>query len=514
MAQINSGKLLAAVMDASNTAQADANAVSRDAATKLAVLALLAELGGSRVQEDALDFQGSRFVLPEQFKGRLPEASKWLLEYEEQQNAETDMNRTFPYRCYDVANAVQLALKKVFGTTGVGTSIQTMFGSIPPEFVTVPNGVGTTTEVPWNRVKFDALSGHIDIGAKRTSDGIVGIVSVTAPRKYRSMVQGFFNAVEEELKSNSLYRGKAVINGSEIKFLDTTKVKREDVVYGDAVMADLEANLWTPIRHADALREQGIPLKRAVLLEGPYGTGKSLAGYLTAQSAQQHSWTFIMAPPGEDLNEAMQTAKLYAPAVVFFEDIDVLQSNDPEAVSKLLDSFDGIGGKGQEVIAVLTTNNKDKIHKGMLRPGRLDALIHIAELDAGGVEKLIKAAIPREKLVNIDYAEIFKSVEGYLPAFVREVANRAYRYAMARVDGVPEALFTEDFTSAAGSLRPQFDLMTGASEIKERTGLGAAMREEIKEVLESTTFFDIDNDKVGSDLPAYAPWHTKVNLNK
>lgn len=508
MSNINSGKLLAAVLDASNAAKAEQSSVSRDVATKAAVLALLAELGGSRVQEDALDFQGSRFVLPEQFKGRLKEASAWLLDYEEQQNAETEMNRTFPYRCYDVANAVQLALKKVFGTTGVGTSIQTMFGPIPPEFVTVNTGVSTTTEVPWNRVKFDALSGHIDISARRTKDGYVGCVAVTAPRKYRSMITGFFNAVEEELRTNSIYRGKPIINGSDITFLDTSKVKREDVVYGDAVMRDLEANLWAPIKHADKLRQQGIPLKRAVLLEGPYGTGKSLAGYLTAQVASEHGWTFIMAPPGGDLNEAMQTAKLYAPAVVFFEDIDVLQSNDPEAVSKLLDSFDGIGGKGQEVIAVLTTNNKDKIHKGMLRPGRLDALIRIAELDAGGVEKLIKAAIPRDMLVNIDYAEIFKAVEGYLPAFVREVANRTYRYAMARVDDTPEALFTEDFVAAAESLRPQFDLMTGAKEVQERTGLDAAFRHTVADMLEAQKVFDADGD------PSYHYAKTEVDRTK
>lgn len=481
---------------------------SADAVNQASILAVLSELGGSKVQEDALDFEGTRFVLPKQYRGNLSAAAKFLTDWEKQQETETDQSRTFPYKPYDVAHAVQAAMKKVFGTTGTGKAIQTMFGSIPPEFVTVDTGVGETTQVPWNRVQFDALRGHIDITSRRTHQGFVGHVVVSAPRKYRSAIEGFFVAVEQELKTNSIYRGKAIVQGSEITFLDTSKVNREDVVYGDEVMTHLEANLWVPLRHTEELRKAGQPIKRAVLLEGPYGTGKSLAGYLTAKEAVANGWTFIFSKPGEDLNEAMQTAKLYAPAVVFFEDIDVLQSNDPEAVSRLLDSFDGVGGKGQEVIAVLTTNNKDKIHKGMLRPGRLDALIHIAELDAGGVERLIKASIDRDLLVNIDYAEVFKAVDGYLPAFVREVATRAYRYAMARSGGLPQALFTEDFVSAANSLREQFDLMNGAAEVKERSGVDAALRHTVADVLENMTGFDGDGDE------SFYLRRVEVNRNK
>src|SRR3989442_1309505 len=113
MAQINSAVLLNAVMDSAAQVKTAASATSQDVATKMAVLALLAELGGRRVQEDALDFEGTRFVLPENYRGRLSEAAKFLTEYEEQQETETDMTRQFPYGMYDVANAVQLALKKV-----------------------------------------------------------------------------------------------------------------------------------------------------------------------------------------------------------------------------------------------------------------------------------------------------------------------------------------------------------------------------------------------------------------
>lgn len=496
--------------------QLAAKGPSAEKLSSVAILEALTQLGGSRVQEDALEFTGTRFVLPANYQGRLPEAVRFLENYQDQQAAMTDMSRTFDYLPYDVAHAVQAAMRKVFGTTGTGVAIQTMFGSIPPEFITVDTGVNTTTQVPWERIQFDALSGTIDLTYARKHGSIVGRVIVNAPRKYRSAVEGFFKAVENELKTGSIYKGKALINGSwdGIQFLDTGKVRREDVVYGDEVMSHLEANLWVPIRHTEALRAAGQPVKRAVLLEGPYGTGKSLAGYLTAQEAERNGWTFIFCKPGSDLNQAMQTAKLYAPAVVFFEDIDVLQSNDPESVSRLLDSFDGISGKGQEVIAVLTTNNKEKIHKGMLRPGRLDALIHIAELDRGGVERLVKASVPNDLLVDVDYDTVFTAVQGYLPAFVREVASRAFRYAMAREGGVPTALFTEDFVAAANSLREQFDLMSGAAEVKDREGTDAALRHLVADVMESVTLLDRDGDRVSEDDAQFKPWHVKVNRNK
>lgn len=465
---------------------------------KAAVLAVLAHLGGGLVQEDALVFKGTSFILPEQYKDRIPEAVAFLAGWQEQQETKTDMKRTFPYRPYDVAHAVQSSLKTIFGTTGTGQAIQTLFGEIPPSYESVHTGVGQTTQVPWGRIKFDMVRGHIALDYTYDGYGAVGQVTVNAPRKYRSVVEGFFNAVEEELKTNSIYKGKAIINGSwtDLQFLDLSKVKREDVVYGDQVMKDLEANLWIPIRYTEELRALGQPIKRAVLLEGPYGTGKSLAGYLTAQEAVANGWTFIFVKPGDDLNDAMQTAKLYAPAVVFFEDIDVLQSNDPEAVSKLLDSFDGISGKGQEVIAVLTTNNKEKIHKGMLRPGRLDALIHIADLDRGGVEKLIRARVPKDYLADdIDYAEIFLSCKDYLPAFVSEVATRAFRYAMVRSGAKPSKLVTEDFVAAADGLREHFDLMTGAHEIHAPEPLNAAMERMVENAVGKLRFVDGDGDE-------------------
>ena len=49
------------------------------------------------------------------------------------------------------------------------------------------------------------------------------------------------------------------------------------------------ANVWSLIRHSPKMRELGLPLKRAVLFEGDYGTGKTLGAFLTAQKCLEAS---------------------------------------------------------------------------------------------------------------------------------------------------------------------------------------------------------------------------------
>jgi transitional endoplasmic reticulum ATPase len=480
---------------------------SRDAQINTAVLEALQKLGGGRVQEDALLFEGEKFILPGQYNGKTEEAIKFLQQHIEQEKKVHSITRTFKYRPNDVSYAVKTVMKKLFGTTGLGKDFVTMFGSTPPEFKTIDIGLGQTDQVPAGLVELPAIQGVIAVGAVRDRElGLIGHLSVDCPRKYRSQVEGFFRAIEEELKTGSIYRGKAFYGSEDITFLDTSQVDPAKVVYSDRILEELAVHLWSPIQHTALLRSLGQSVKRAVLLHGPYGTGKSLAGYLTAQKAQANGWTFIFVRPTDNLEDAMKTAQLYAPAVVFFEDIDVVaDSASPERTSKLLDAADGITGKGKEVIVVMTTNHVLKIHKGMLRPGRMDAVIEIGELDASGVKRLIQNTIPAKILSDdVDYDMVAKSVAGYMPAFVNEAVGRAFKYALVRNNGSGEAvLTTHDFVSSAEGLRSHFELMTGAHEGKAKPSLDLALREVVKDTLESARGFNYDDDELSSSHGAH-----------
>src|SRR5207249_8115536 len=118
-------------------------------------------------------------------------------------------------------------------------------------------------------------------------------------------------------RAHSIYRGKALVGHEEPQFLDMDEFDPEKVVYSQEVLTQLESSVWGVLRWTDAFRRDKITRKRAILLHGPYGTGKTLAGQLTAKIATDNGWTFIAARPGQDdLTEALQTARLYEPAVV------------------------------------------------------------------------------------------------------------------------------------------------------------------------------------------------------
>jgi transitional endoplasmic reticulum ATPase len=237
------------------------------------------------------------------------------------------------------------------------------------------------------------------------------------------------------------------------------------------------------------MRREGISLKRAILLHGPYGTGKTSTGQLTALEATANGWTFISAKAGRDKPEdVLRTARLYMPAVVFVEDIDTATSSgESQEVTKFLDAFDGIASKGGELIAVMTTNHISKIHKGMLRPGRLDAVVEIAALDRPGIERLIKAVVAPSKLAEgVDYDAVAAEMDGFLPAFIRESITRAVTFAIGRLEGATNyTIDTPDLVRAAHSLKPQLAALNDAGEGVTTPTLDLALAEVVRDATKS-----------------------------
>ena len=477
--------------------------VTQEDRNRAEIMKTLEQLGGMTVQDDTLLFQGTRFILPKQVEGDIDVAIRYLIKWKEQQEASFNFTKKFHYRPFDGANAFQNTMKKVFGTAGLGAAIRTMFGEIPPEYKTINIGPNETAQVPWNRVDLSLLGASFYLGSTRHREyGEVFEITVQAPRKYRKHIEAFFQMMEEELKTNSIYKGRAFTGGAEPLFLDTAKTDRSRVVYSKDVQAQLEVNMWSVLRHSDQMRDNNVPLKRAVLVEGPYGTGKTLAGLLTAQEAEANGWTFILARPGQDdVEEVLRTAQLYAPAVVWYEDIDNIAEGDSKLqISKLLDTLDGAQSKNGEVLAGFTTNHISKIQKGVLRPGRLDAVIHVGGLDAAGFEKLVKVTLG-DLLGEVDFTQVAKAFDGFLPAFATEAINRSKMYSIVRHGGTPSKIDTQDLVLAAEGLRPQLELMQEAKEGAEvpqvEQALKVLLTDVAADVTDRTAWVDRDGDKVG-----------------
>ena len=404
-------------------------AVSEQKKTNQAILTTLRELGGKGVSEEDIVHEGTRFILPAKLTNE--QSVEFLQKKIKEDEQKTVFARTFKYRPWDGANATLTALKRVFGMVGSQSSFN-FFGENPPAMITIEVGPNETKEVPWGILTLPILPGaKIKLGADRDPElGTLFQLQIEGPRKYRFEAEGIFKVIQNELETASIYRGKAIDGAEMPSFLDLGGVDPRKVTYSEEVIRQLEANIWVLMERSADMRRKQLPLKRAVLVEG--------AGYEDA-------------------------------------------SDNKDKVSEMLDLFDGINAKGTEIVAVLTTNHPEKITQAMLRPGRLDAVIHIGPLDRSGIERLIRANLDKAHLApDADFDRVSDHMIGFMPAFVKEAGDRAFRYALARgedVDGI--ILTTDDLIAAAEGLRPQLELMEKDREAKEDT-LESAMRKTVK----------------------------------
>lgn len=423
---------------------------------------MLAVAGGKLLGEEDIVRSGFNYDLPEHTN--LDEDIEFLTERRDDEEKLTRFVKQFEYRPFDGARATSKVIRERFGFH-VGKTQYSFFGRRPPEFRDIDVGVGESEQVIWGAVTLPGYE-NTTVYLGSTSDAELGEVyqiTVECPRKYRWEMQGFFRYVKEELETNSMYRGKAI--DGQAKFFDPSTVNPADVIYSSSVLRRLKGDVWRFIQHTEKLMRRGMSAKHAVLLEGPYGVGKSLTGLLTAQIALANGWTFFMCQPGrDDLLEVLQMARMYQPAVVFAEDVDTVASAAASNIEAHLDMLDGIKTKGLRLMLMLTTNHADLIHKGMLRPGRIGAVISFGAMDDAGIERLARRVIADELAADVDWNAVCRSMDGYMPAFVHEALNRAVRYSIDDDTGDVLPIGTDALTDAADSLRDQYGMMQEAKD--------------------------------------------------
>jgi transitional endoplasmic reticulum ATPase len=446
----------------------------------------LAVEGGAKLHgDDDVLFEGHRFVFPEYTD--LDEGISALLEKREQASIITNYVRTFPYMPYDGARATALAIKEVAGFSLVSRRPQ-------PAVVNVATGPGPddVEQVPWGPLDLPGLAG-LKVFVGSTMDPELGPIyecRVQAPARFKHHVEGLFRKIARILRTNSIYRGKAISAGKgdgELKFIDTS-TEGDPIVYTDSVTDRLDGDLWSFLRYPAQMEAFGVGGKYAVLLEGPFGSGKTRVGNTTADIAVENGFTFIAVGPDDDLGAGLRLARMYEPAVVFAEDVDVRAGKSKRNINKALDEMDGLHTKGQKLIVVFTTNYADQIHAGMLRPGRIGATIHIGALDRPSIERLTRAVIGDLRADDVDYDAIAEAMDGYMPAFIKEALRRSVRYSISRNKGVPGPIGQRELILAADGLRDQLALQQRASTEVVEESVGASLKaltaEVIAEVLE------------------------------
>ena len=370
---------------------------------------------------------------------------------------------------FDGALAFSKAMMKTYGwTTPVPTP--SFFGPRPPATIEIKIGYKETAKVIWGMFQIPGLEGTIETAPDWKSSPPRFVLVAEVKKKHEDRVRELAALTRKIVAEDSIYKGKAVIlktdeNGDlnfkdGVDFLDLENVNGAELVLPKQIEVIVQGALFVPIEQTDACRANRIPLKRGVLMAGPYGTGKTLPAFVTAKKCVENGWTFIYLDRVSALDDALSFAKRYQPCAIFAEDIDRAVTGDrSEDMDDILNTIDGIEAKSAEIITILTTNHAENINKAMLRPGRLDAIITFAAPDAEAVERLVRQYGRGLVPASENLSEVGVALAGNIPAVIREVMERAKLFALSLSPGQKILLSSAAILAATASMKEHLEMM-------------------------------------------------------
>jgi transitional endoplasmic reticulum ATPase len=414
----------------------------------------------------------TQIVLPESMS--YDEAIEWLHRKREEDESEVGIRHTINCHPLDGAFALLRAIKDTYGWSQM-VPTPGFFGSTPPAMVTMQTSPKESMQVPWGRMKIPGIAGFIDLNYQ-ASDSIPGfVIGGKTLNKDKHKVHDLAKKAQAIVEQDSIYHGKALSVNLEwlregrdfdpdvhgFKFMDLSGV--DGLVFDEDTEGILDTTLFALIEDADKMRANNVPLKRGILLEGPFGVGKTLTAKVTAAKAVANGWTFMLCEDARDLEQVIHLARRYEPVVIFCEDIDrVVLQKRTIGVDKILNIMDGIGSKDSEMIAVLTTNHVEKIQKGLIRPGRLDAVIPLRAPDADAAIRLVRQYGGELMSTDEDLSDIGDMLAGKIPAVIREVVERS---KIARIRHGHDDIRSEDLRIAAKGMERHLALLEEKEEI-------------------------------------------------
>jgi transitional endoplasmic reticulum ATPase len=415
-----------------------------------------------------IKYEGRAITLPGD-PGKMPprkaiEALTRLVRDEEQDFQVREFIEGYPH---DAAVAFVKAMTKLYGWASP-QSVMTMFGPKPPVMVSVKTGIRDedVIQCPLGSFALPGIESPINTMFYEERGKTKFLVHGVIKKKDRHVILELVTEARRIVKDESIYRGKSIRLGVDHEgnldlsnppgFFDASDTTTDSVLLDADIMEQIETSILTPIRKTDECRAHKIPLKRGILLEGPYGTGKSLTSRMTAAVCAQNGWTFVLLDKVQGLQAALEFANRYSPAVVFAEDIDRIAENRDESANDLINTIDGVLSKRAEIMTILTTNFAEKLDQVILRPGRLDAVISLRAPSAETAERLIRyyAGYLLTDMQSVTRAG--QELAGQIPASIRECVERAKLGMVSRGD---KTLLEIDLVIAAKTMKNHLNLL-------------------------------------------------------
>jgi len=254
-------------------------------------------------------------------------------------------------------------------------------------------------------------------------------------------------------------------------YIEVPTVHWEDIGGLEQVKQELREAVEWPIKNPEIFERLGIRPPKGILIYGPPGCGKTLVARGVATESETNFIT-IKGPEvfskwvGESekaIREVFRKARMAAPAVIFFDEIDSLVPRrgagfsdsgvTERVISQLLTEMDGIITL-EDIVIIAATNRPDIVDPAVLRPGRFDRLVYVPEPDEQSrlqIFKIYTKGMPLAK--DVDLATLVTMSKGYSGADIEGLCREAAMHAL-RKDVNSSEVAMQDFQYALKRIGP------------------------------------------------------------
>ncbi|MBD3229586.1 MAG: CDC48 family AAA ATPase [Candidatus Lokiarchaeota archaeon] len=246
------------------------------------------------------------------------------------------------------------------------------------------------------------------------------------------------------------------------------------------IKMELKEAVELPIKRPEIFQNFSIRPTSGILLFGPSGTGKTLLAKAIATETEAN-FIPVRGPEifskwvGESektIREIFRKARLAAPSIVFFDEIDAIASSrdrsggnkvNETVVNQLLSELDGMQGLSQIVVIAATNRDLDMIDAALLRPGRFDKILYVHppnEKERLRILEIHTKNIPISGEKDLHY--LAKNTQRFTGADLESLCREAVLTAVRENKNITEIPW-DYFIRAFNEIRPSF-----TQEIEEK----------------------------------------------
>ena len=221
------------------------------------------------------------------------------------------------------------------------------------------------------------------------------------------------------------------------------KVSFKDVAGAEEAKQELE-EVVEFLKDPGKFTTIGAKIPKGVLLAGPPGTGKTLLAKAVAGEAGVPFFTIsgsdfvemFVGVGASRVRDLFTQAKKNAPCIIFIDEIDAVgrqrgaglgggHDEREQTLNQLLVEMDGFGAN-EGIITIAATNRPDILDPALLRPGRFDRQIQVANPDKNARTEILKVHARNKKFApDVDFSNIAQRTPGFSGAELENVLNEA-----------------------------------------------------------------------------------------